>query len=208
MFSPAKQPHDKTPRLAANPRNMASTPANRLTRRLTARLVQQRGQAMVEFAIVLPILMLIIVGTLSFGRYMNYANDATNMAAEAARYASVDNNPAVSTTQTLQAYIAAQATGGLQSVSGDVTQAARVYLYCAITSDPYPCNVGNGVIACVTAIVAPVPLLGTSASVTITESATLRVEALDSGTNSPVTTGWSTANNSTTTVPASCPATT
>ena len=53
----------------------------------------QRGQAMVEFALVLPLLLLLIFGIFDFGRAINYWIDATHMANEAARYAAVGNTP-------------------------------------------------------------------------------------------------------------------
>jgi Flp pilus assembly protein TadG len=49
---------------------------------------------MVEFALLLPIMLLILMGILWFGRAMNYAQDATHLANEAARFAAVNVNPA------------------------------------------------------------------------------------------------------------------
>ena len=48
---------------------------------------------MVEFALVLPLLLLLIFGIFDFGRAINYWIDATHMANEAARYAAVGNTP-------------------------------------------------------------------------------------------------------------------
>ena len=53
----------------------------------------ERGQAMVEFALVLPLLLLLIFGIFDFGRAINYWIDATHMSNEAARYAAVGNTP-------------------------------------------------------------------------------------------------------------------
>lgn len=47
-----------------------------------------KGQAILEFAIVLPILMLILVGVLEVGRYMFIYSAATNASRNASRYAS------------------------------------------------------------------------------------------------------------------------
>lgn len=54
-------------------------------------LAKERGAAAVEFALVLPILLVIILGILDFGLY--YFNDLqlTHVARDAARYLSVDN---------------------------------------------------------------------------------------------------------------------
>ena len=49
-----------------------------------------RGQALVEFALVLPVFLLIVFGIIDIGRYV-YINNAFNQAArEAARYGSVE----------------------------------------------------------------------------------------------------------------------
>jgi Flp pilus assembly protein TadG len=53
----------------------------------------QRGAAAVEFAVVVPVLLLIVFGILDFGRAMNYDNDATQLANEGARWAVVNSNP-------------------------------------------------------------------------------------------------------------------
>jgi Flp pilus assembly protein TadG len=57
------------------------------------RLERQEGQALVEFALILPILMFILLGILDFGRAMNYTNNLTQLAAEGARSAAVNHNP-------------------------------------------------------------------------------------------------------------------
>jgi hypothetical protein len=62
------------------------TPSRRLLR-------AQHGTAMVEAALVLPILLLLALGIVDFGRAMNYWNDVNQLAADGARYAAVDNNP-------------------------------------------------------------------------------------------------------------------
>jgi len=173
---------------------MPSTLLIRSTRTLIRRLRQERGQALAEFAVVVPVLMLIIVGIFTFGRYENYSSQETQLAAEAARWAAVNSNPAG--TGSLQAYVQQQTTGGLQSVSSDVTSAAAVYLY-------YPTDatcstagaIGCEVRACVTATVALLPMLGSVTSATIAQTATMRIEQAASH--------WS--PDSLTTVPSQCP---
>jgi Flp pilus assembly protein TadG len=152
---------------------------------------------MVEFAIVLPILIAIILGILYFGRYESYSNQETQLAEEAARWAAVDANPSGNTTK-LQAYVVSLATPDLQATSSDVTSAVKVYAY-------YPTGstgaVGTQVRSCVTATVS-VPFLG--ASYTIAQNATMRVEqAQTAPPASTGSTGWTpdvTAN-----VPSQCP---
>ncbi len=151
--------------------------------RLFRRLSHDRGQALVEFAVVLPVLILVILGILYFGRYENYANQETQMAEQGARWASVNVNP--STTLTLQNYIKAQASGELLNGSTDVTSPVAVYIY-------YPTGsggnvIGNQVRVCVTAGVA-LPFLGTSE--TITETANMRIEQLATSAVWTANTSW------------------
>jgi hypothetical protein len=51
------------------------------------------GQATVEFALLLPVLLVILLGILDFGRAVNYYNTLTELAAEGARAAAVNINP-------------------------------------------------------------------------------------------------------------------
>ena len=50
----------------------------------------QKGQAAVEFALVLPILILLICGVIDFGRMLYTANSLTTVCEQGARYASID----------------------------------------------------------------------------------------------------------------------
>jgi Flp pilus assembly protein TadG len=131
--------------------------AQNILRRLSRRGRQERGQALVEFAIVLPVLLLIILGILYFGRYEEYANQETQMASEAARAAAVNFNPPG--TQTIQAYIQGQAQGELANGSSDITAAVQVFLYtpsgstfaqggavraCVLSTTKYPSQIDGG----------------------------------------------------------------
>ena len=76
------------------------------------RLKGERGVAMVEFALVLPLLMLILVGIFEFGRVFNYWIDSTHLANEGARWASVNRAPdtaGATTADRLQKYVCSQA---------------------------------------------------------------------------------------------------
>jgi hypothetical protein len=53
------------------------------------RLKSQRGQALVEFALILPLLLTLVVGIFQFGTAYNYQNDMSQLANEAVRYAAV-----------------------------------------------------------------------------------------------------------------------
>lgn len=164
----------------------------RVTHSLIRRAQDERGQAMAEFAVVVPVLLLIIVGILTFGRYENYSNQETQLAEEAARWAAVNSNPSTSS-QTLQSYVQSQATGELENGSSDVTTPVQVYIYYPTGSSN---TVGSSVRACVTATVKFLPILGTVTSATIAEVATMRIEQ--------AATNWSTSNNPSS-MPSQCP---
>ena len=170
------------------------TSLHKFSRRICRRLHQERGQALVEFAVVLPVLILIILGIIYFGRYEDYSNQMTQLAEEGARWAAVNSNPSTSS-QTLQTYIQSQAQPELQAGSSDVTSPAQIWIY-------YPTGssnaVGNEVRVCVVATV-KYPFFGLGGtSSTMAQAATMRIEQAD-------TTSWSTANNPTGTMPSQCP---
>jgi hypothetical protein len=53
----------------------------------------ERGQALVEMVILLPVFLLLVFGMIEFGRVFNYWIDMTHLANEGARYASVNRWP-------------------------------------------------------------------------------------------------------------------
>lgn len=68
----------------------------RLVRTLRSRPEQlraRRGQSMVEFALVGPLLFLMLFGMVDFGRAIFYSNEITNAAREGARIAVLASNP-------------------------------------------------------------------------------------------------------------------
>jgi hypothetical protein len=81
----------------------------RALRRRTKRVGAEDGVALVEFALVLPILALLLFGMIDFGKAFNYWIDETHLANEGARWAVVNKNPGSSGTS-LQEYIREQAT--------------------------------------------------------------------------------------------------
>ena len=66
----------------------------------------ERGAAPVEFALILPVLVLILFGMLQFGTLFNFWIDETHLANEGARWAVVNNVPGGAN---LQQYIRSQA---------------------------------------------------------------------------------------------------
>lgn len=62
-------------------------------RTLTSRLRSEDGQAVIEFALVLPLLVAFIMLIAGMGRLFNAYNDLNQMAADGARFAAVGNYP-------------------------------------------------------------------------------------------------------------------
>src|SRR5262245_49719732 len=72
---------------------------------ILSRARRERGSAVVEFAVILPILLLIVLGIADFGLAMNTYNNETQLANEGARWAVVNTNPG---SGSLQTYIKSQ----------------------------------------------------------------------------------------------------
>lgn len=143
--------------------------------RLPARLRQEHGQSVVEFAVILPVLILVILGILYFGRYEDYTNQETQLAESGVRFAALNTNPST-TSQTLQQYIQTQAQPELQAGSSDVTPAA-VWIY-QPSGATYA--VGQPVRVCVvTKVTFPTPI--GAPTTTIAEAATMRIEQKATG---------------------------
>jgi Flp pilus assembly protein TadG len=132
---------------------------------------------MVEFALVLPLLLVLVFGMLEFGKAFNYWIDTTHLANEGARWAVVNHNPGAGT---LQEYVKGRANtvelrdGGTASIpAGDEAEVC-------ISFPNGTANVGDPVLVTVTATYHWLPFIGdriSSADVTITGSATMRLEA-------------------------------
>jgi Flp pilus assembly protein TadG len=56
-------------------------------------LRREGGVAMAEFALIVPVFLLMLIGIISFGRVYFAWNDANHLANETARWAAVDQNP-------------------------------------------------------------------------------------------------------------------
>ena len=68
----------------------------------------ESGQALTELALVLPVLLLLILGMVDFGKAVNYWIDETHLSNEGARFAAVNSNPGSGAGQTLQQYLLGQ----------------------------------------------------------------------------------------------------
>jgi Flp pilus assembly protein TadG len=153
--------------------NMARSTSRGVTSRLRrARagegVCDERGTALVEFTLVLPVLLLILFGVLAVGEALNQQIVETNLVNEAARYAAVNYVPS----GTLQSYIKSQATGQLTSPTVCVSFPAGTE------------NVGDPVQVTMTSTYSWIQFLQVQANfpgtTTITRTATMRLEATPS----------------------------
>jgi Flp pilus assembly protein TadG len=139
--------------------------------RLARPVCREEGTALAEFAIVLPVLLLILMGIVYFGRYISYANDENQLASSAARWAALNSNPGSGSSLTLQQYVARQASPELSGGSSSFS-AVKVYIY-------YPSGssgaVGTPVRACVISTANFIPILGVTSS-NLVQTATMSVE--------------------------------
>jgi Flp pilus assembly protein TadG len=138
-----------------------------------SRLTDQKGTSLVEFALILPVLALILFGLLDFAKAFNYWNDQTHLAAEGARWAVVNSNPG---SGTLQQYLQQQA---------DTSELRGLAVVCvAFPTNPdtgTSGHVGDPVTVTVKSRYTWLPFVssraGMSPTITITGSATMRLEA-------------------------------
>ena len=89
----------------------------------------ERGVALVEFALVLPIVLVILMGMLDFGKAFNYWLDETQLSSAGARWAAVNNWPGkvpADGAQKLANYIQSQADTSELLSGGTSATKARV----------------------------------------------------------------------------------
>src|SRR5215218_8442576 len=135
-------------------------------------LHDERGQALVEFALVLPLLVFLLFTMLDFGKAYNYWNDANHLTAEAARFAVVNRKPDPASTASLQMQIRQQAdTAELRNGGGSSTAAQVCVAFPNGTS-----NVGDPVRVTMTFTYDFLPVVD-FASKTMTSSSIMRLEA-------------------------------
>ena len=127
-------------------------------RTLTSRLRSEDGQAVIEFALVLPLLVTFILLIAGMGRLFNAYNDLNQMAADGARFAAVGSVPG--------------ATALLQNADTKATKTATV------TGPSYSggaCAVGTTVTVATNATITFFPMLGL-APVSLAGHSQMRVE--------------------------------
>jgi Flp pilus assembly protein TadG len=144
--------------------------------RVLNRLSSEEGASLVEFALVLPILALLLFAMLDFGKAFNYWIDETHLANEGARWAVVNKNPGGGS---LQQYLVDQATTD-ELRNGGTASVANPAEVC-ISFPNGTSNVGDPVLVTVSATYNWLPIIGNHIGVvqtTITGSSQMRLEAV------------------------------
>jgi len=142
----------------------------------------EKGTAVVEFALVLPLFMLLIIGLVDFGKGFNYWIDQTHLANEAARFAVVNRNPGEDAGDTLQEYIRQHANTG-ELANGGTSSVAEELAVCIEfpeASPTDPAKAGDPVTVRVKTTYNWMPFLDANvgfSTVTVNGTATMRLEA-------------------------------
>ena len=110
----------------------------------------ERGAAAVEFAILLPLLLMLVLGTIEFGRAYNAQITLTNAARDGVRVMAINNDPAAAKT-------------AAQNAAASVSTIP----VSNITLSTTPCSPGNQVtltinytLSTITGIAGPFPMTG------------------------------------------------
>ena len=153
---------------------------------IVRRLRSERGQALVEFALIAPLFFVLLFGMLDFGKAFNYWSTQQQMANEGARLAAVNTAgpwtcPDGTSASTLPAYVKCNAVTNELRNGGSfwLTNVARVCVRAA-PNGPGTLNAGDPVQVVVTSTYKWLPLIAQRISVTqatITGAATMRLEA-------------------------------
>jgi Flp pilus assembly protein TadG len=182
MSSPHRDPESRGP--AGSTAVGPSTPSMRTSlgrlRRVGRRRHGERGQAVLEFALVLPLLAALILIFVSFGKALYYYIELTHVANEGAREAAVNlpngSTPLPGGDTSLTTYLCQQFGSGseLYKGSGTVTPAAVKISY-PDTGSATPRAVGEPVRVDVSTSYSWFPIMNLG-TFTIDASATMRLE--------------------------------
>ena len=109
---------------------------------------KSRGQALVEFALVMPFFVLVLFGIIDLGRYVYSTNSFNEVVRESARFGSVSLRPSECAALTRDDCVKALARNrlvGVQLATGDVTVVCqRISGSGALPADPMTYNCTNG----------------------------------------------------------------
>lgn len=131
---------------------------------------KEDGAVLVEFAIVAPVLLLLVIGMLQFGLVLNAWIDETHLTSSGARYAAVNQNPDPS--MTLPDYIKSQAD------TADLRDTAKVCVAYPTNPDTSTAGeVGDPVEVTMSYDYQLLPLIG-GIALNVKGAATMRLEAV------------------------------
>jgi hypothetical protein len=159
---------------------MDRVPIGKRTARARYWRPRERGQALVEFAIAAPLLILLAAGIVQFGVALNFWLDMHRIANQGARWAVVDCGPAGGfdpCSPTLEAYLEEQPVAGgsnpdaeicYESMTGQGPDGEE-----AVAGDPITVRLTDGFTM--------VPIIGVG-TIDLTASATMRLEQKPTGT--------------------------
>ena len=138
------------------------------------KLRSERGQAAVEFALVVPVFCLVVLALIDFGKALNYWLDTGHLAAEGARLAAVlGNSPEPG--GDWKAWIQQQAESTeLRDGTGSVTSPATVSV---CLPNGVPAKIGDHVRVTVSADYKWIPFVG-GATIKLQSHSTMRLERL------------------------------
>ena len=148
----------------------------------------ERGTAVVEFALVSIPLFLLVLGIVDFGRALDYYNNLTQLAGQGARAASVDRNPdgtGPPTATSIQSQLATKYTS-----SPELKSPSNHIIVCITTA---PAKVGDPVTIQTTYTFHFIPFIGNAASsltLKLKASSTQRAEAVPVNSSGVVTLGY------------------
>jgi Flp pilus assembly protein TadG len=142
------------------------------------RFLQEKGQSVVEFAMVLPLLCALVFALVDFGKAVYYYIDLTHVANEGARIAAVNPASLPGGSSSLTTYLCSQLGGGsseLRAGSSSVDEATV-----AVSSPGSTQNIGDPVKVDVSTNYHWIPFFGGGA-VEIKGSAVMRLEQSTAG---------------------------
>jgi Flp pilus assembly protein TadG len=153
---------------------------NRIKTQLRRLTKSERGASLVEFALVAPLLFVVLFGMIDFGKGIAYWIDQTHLANEAARFAAVNRNPGATATPatSLQQYTQLQAASGELRDGGTASVPTAGKANVCITFPSGTSNVGDPVRVTVTSTYNWMPILNlTTTQITINAESTMQLEA-------------------------------
>jgi TadE-like protein len=142
-------------------------------------LSDQAGTAVVEFALVLPLFLVLVLGMVDFGKGLNYWINETHLANQGARFAVVNNNPGEAAGDSLQQYIR-EAAFSDELEDGGTNAVEDPLAVCIDFPEGEPAAAGDPVTVRVITKYDWLPFLDANlgvSGITITGSATMRLEA-------------------------------